>query len=104
MKASLPSIMFTITVQHMDYENQPTLLYHPLAIEEDNLPDSKLSLVENGRGESDFQLTLFKQSNDSHLHDEQQLLYLTRAYPPQLSRLFLLSLDCVQLSVYPHLV
>ncbi|GFV58120.1 hypothetical protein TNCV_2109481 [Trichonephila clavipes] len=41
---------------------------------EDNLPDSKFVLTENGRGVSDFRLTLYKRSDDSHLRDEQQLV------------------------------
>ncbi|GFS77892.1 hypothetical protein TNCV_2027811 [Trichonephila clavipes] len=43
---------------HMSYgvKLQLTLLYNPLG--DDSLPDSKLVLVENGRGVSDFRLTL----------------------------------------------
>ncbi|GFX81837.1 hypothetical protein TNCV_2570371 [Trichonephila clavipes] len=50
---------FTITVQNRSYEVQlqRPLLYHPLAVGEDSLLDSKLVLVENGRGVSDFRLT-----------------------------------------------
>ncbi|GFU80642.1 hypothetical protein TNCV_1549091 [Trichonephila clavipes] len=93
--------MFTITVQHISYEVhlQCSLLYHPLAVGEVNLPDSKLVLFENGRVTSDFSLTHYKRSDDSQLHDEQQLLYLTLVYQPQRSGCFLHSLDCVQLLV-----
>ncbi|GFU49619.1 hypothetical protein TNCV_4143871 [Trichonephila clavipes] len=56
---------------------------------ENSMQDSKLVLAENGRGVSDFRLTYYKQSDDSHLNDEQQLLYLTRVYQPQRSRCFL---------------
>ncbi|GFV38427.1 hypothetical protein TNCV_4393081 [Trichonephila clavipes] len=68
-----------ITVQHMNYEvqQQLTLLHHPLEVGEDSLPDSKLVLAEKGKGVSDFRLTLYKRSDDSHLRDEQQLLYFT---------------------------
>ncbi|GFV17780.1 hypothetical protein TNCV_989911 [Trichonephila clavipes] len=64
----------------MNYEVQlqRTLLYYPLAVGEDSLPDSKLVLAENGRGVSDFRLTLYKTSHDSYLRDEQPLLYFTR--------------------------
>ncbi|GFY11325.1 hypothetical protein TNCV_4473081 [Trichonephila clavipes] len=78
---------------------QHTLLYHPLAVGEDNLPGSKLVPAENGRGVSDFSLTLYKRSVDLHLSDELQLSYLTRIYQPQRSRYFLPGLDCLQLFV-----
>ncbi|GFS94440.1 hypothetical protein TNCV_2014651 [Trichonephila clavipes] len=84
------------------YQLQRTLLYHPLAVGEDSLPDSKLVLAENGRGVSDFRLTIYKQSDGSHLRNEQQLLYLTQVYQPQRSRCFLPGLDCVQLFVDQH--
>ncbi|GFW01475.1 hypothetical protein TNCV_5031251 [Trichonephila clavipes] len=44
--------MFTIAIQHISSEVQlkSTLLYHPLAVEADSLPDSKLVLAEHGRG------------------------------------------------------
>ncbi|GFW92136.1 hypothetical protein TNCV_3540221 [Trichonephila clavipes] len=54
-----------------------------MAIGEDSLADSKLVFAENGRRVSDFRLTLYKWSDDSHLLDEQQLLYLTSVYQPQ---------------------
>ncbi|GFV66605.1 hypothetical protein TNCV_1612141 [Trichonephila clavipes] len=96
--------MFTITVQHMSYEVhlQCTLLYHPLAAGEDNLPDPKLALVENGRGVSHFRLTLYNRFDNSLLCDEQQLLYLTQVYQPQLPRCYLSGLDCVQFFVNLH--
>ncbi|GFX99958.1 hypothetical protein TNCV_259951 [Trichonephila clavipes] len=69
---------------------------------EDSLPNSKLELAENRRGISDSCLTLYKRSDDSHLHDEQQLLCLNRVYQPQCLRFFLSCLDCVQLFVDQH--
>ncbi|GFY16237.1 hypothetical protein TNCV_2348821 [Trichonephila clavipes] len=71
--------MFTITLQHMKYEvnQQLTLMQHPLAFGEDGLPNTKLVLTVNGKGLRDFRLTHYKRSDDSHLRDEQQLLYLT---------------------------
>ncbi|GFS63239.1 hypothetical protein TNCV_1496581 [Trichonephila clavipes] len=62
----------------MSYEVklQCALLYHPLAVREDSMSNSKHVLAENGRGVSDFRLTLYKRSDESHLCDEQQLLYL----------------------------
>ncbi|GFU49311.1 hypothetical protein TNCV_4122191 [Trichonephila clavipes] len=96
--------MFTITVQYMSYEAQleRTFLYHRLVIGEDNLTDSKLVLAENGRDVSEFHLTLYKWSDDSHLCNEQQNLYLTLVYQTQQSRCFLPSLDCVQLFIDQH--
>ncbi|GFU55373.1 hypothetical protein TNCV_200351 [Trichonephila clavipes] len=49
-----------ITVEHMCYEVQlqRTLLYHPLAVGEHSLLDSKLVPAENGRGVRDFRLML----------------------------------------------
>ncbi|GFU34799.1 hypothetical protein TNCV_2319941 [Trichonephila clavipes] len=46
-------------------ELQRTFLSHPVAVE-DILPNSKLVLAENGRGISDFPLTLYKRSDDLH--------------------------------------
>ncbi|GFV25087.1 hypothetical protein TNCV_1006811 [Trichonephila clavipes] len=66
---------------------------------EDSQRDSQLVLDENRRGLSDFRLILYKQSDDSHLSDEQQLLCLTQMYQPQRSRCLLPSLDCLQLFV-----
>ncbi|GFW91642.1 hypothetical protein TNCV_4500611 [Trichonephila clavipes] len=68
----------------MSYEVQLhcELLYHPLAVGEDSLPNSTLVLAESKRGVSDFRLTHYKRSDDSHLRDEQQLLYLTLNYQP----------------------
>ncbi|GFU10183.1 hypothetical protein TNCV_3449651 [Trichonephila clavipes] len=62
----------------MSYEFQlhRILLYQPLEAGKDNLPDSKLVLSKNGRGVSDFPLSLYERSNDSHLRGEQQLLDL----------------------------
>ncbi|GFW47129.1 hypothetical protein TNCV_55821 [Trichonephila clavipes] len=87
---------------HLSYEVllQLTLLYHPLTIGEDSVLDSKLILSENGRGVSNFRLTIYKQSDDSHLRDE--LWYLTRVYQPQRSRCFLPSFDCVQILIDKH--
>ncbi|GFY29472.1 hypothetical protein TNCV_2626431 [Trichonephila clavipes] len=91
--------MFTITVQHMSYvQLQRTLQYHPLAIEEDSLPDSKLVLAESRKDVSDFRLTLYKWSDDSDLRDEQQLLYLTLVNHNR-SSCFQPGLDCVQVLV-----
>ncbi|GFY17475.1 hypothetical protein TNCV_3518321 [Trichonephila clavipes] len=56
---------------------------------EGNLLDSKHVLAGNRRNVSNFHLTLYKRSDDSHLRDEQQLLYLTQVYQPQHSRCFL---------------
>ncbi|GFX71680.1 hypothetical protein TNCV_4131261 [Trichonephila clavipes] len=81
---------------------QHTLLYLSLAVGEDSLQDSKLVLAKNRRGVSDFRLTLYKQSNDSHLRDEQQFSYWTLVYQRRRSRCFLPGLDCVQLSVDLH--
>ncbi|GFW65390.1 hypothetical protein TNCV_396561 [Trichonephila clavipes] len=75
--------------KHVSYKVQlkRTLLHHPLAVGEDSLPDSKkLELSENGRGVSNFRLALYKQSVNSHLRDEQQLLRLTLVYQSQCSR------------------
>ncbi|GFX79562.1 hypothetical protein TNCV_825511 [Trichonephila clavipes] len=79
-----------------------TLLYHLLAVGRDNLADSKLVLPENVRGVSDFHLALYKRSDDPHLRNEQQLLYLTLVYQPQRSRCFLPGLDCLQIFVDQH--
>ncbi|GFU71872.1 hypothetical protein TNCV_1628131 [Trichonephila clavipes] len=78
----------------MSYEVylQYTLLYHLLAVGEDNLS-------ENGKGVRDFRLTLYKLSEDSHLCDKQHFLYLTRVYQPRRSGCFLPSLNCVQLFI-----
>ncbi|GFX91805.1 hypothetical protein TNCV_3530041 [Trichonephila clavipes] len=38
---------------------------------------SELVLAENGRRVSDFRSTIYKWSDDSHLRDKQQLLYVT---------------------------
>ncbi|GFT50512.1 hypothetical protein TNCV_551311 [Trichonephila clavipes] len=72
--------MFTITIQHMSNEVQLqfTLLYLPLVVGEDNFPDLKRVLFENGRVACDFRSTLSKWSDDSRFSDELQLLYLTR--------------------------
>ncbi|GFV55990.1 hypothetical protein TNCV_249861 [Trichonephila clavipes] len=85
--------MLTITVQHISYEIQlkRTLMYYPLAVGEDSLLYSKLVLAENGRGGSDFRLTLYKRSDDSHLSDEQQLLYLTRSISRNVQEAFFLA-------------
>ncbi|GFW29923.1 uncharacterized protein TNCV_4999631 [Trichonephila clavipes] len=66
----------------MNYEIQLqlTLLYHPLALGEDSLLDSKLVLAENGRGVSDFRLTLHKRSDNSYLRDEQQICVESRLH------------------------
>ncbi|GFS72169.1 transposable element Tcb2 transposase [Trichonephila clavipes] len=56
----------------------PQLLHHLLDVRKDSLPNSKLVLSENGRGVSDFRLTLYKRSVDSRLRVEHQLLYFTR--------------------------
>ncbi|GFU53528.1 hypothetical protein TNCV_3169571 [Trichonephila clavipes] len=65
----------------MGYEVQLqcNLLYHPPAVREKGLPDSKLVLVGNGRCVGDFCLTPYKRSDDSHLSDEQQLSLVTNA-------------------------
>ncbi|GFV60953.1 hypothetical protein TNCV_925671 [Trichonephila clavipes] len=49
-------------VQHMGYEVQlqHKLLYHPVAVGEESLPNSNFVLPENGRGGSNFLLTHFK--------------------------------------------
>ncbi|GFY24675.1 hypothetical protein TNCV_1017211 [Trichonephila clavipes] len=49
-----------------------------------------------------FFFTLYKRSDDSHLRDEQQLLYLTLVYQPQRSRCFFPGLDSMQLFVNQH--
>ncbi|GFS55213.1 hypothetical protein TNCV_4799481 [Trichonephila clavipes] len=49
-----------------------------------------------------FSLTLYKRFDNSHLRDEQQLLYLTRVYQAQRSKCFLPGLDYVQLFVDQH--
>ncbi|GFS84563.1 hypothetical protein TNCV_4607171 [Trichonephila clavipes] len=68
--------MAIITVQHMSYEVQlqlqRTLLFHPLAVEEDSLLNSKPVLAENRRV-SDFHLTFYKRFDDSHLRDDQKI-------------------------------
>ncbi|GFT68940.1 hypothetical protein TNCV_1804691 [Trichonephila clavipes] len=58
LKASLASLMVTITVQHMSYEVQlqRNLLYQLPTVGEESLPDSKLVLAENGRGVNDFRI------------------------------------------------
>ncbi|GFV43564.1 hypothetical protein TNCV_1690081 [Trichonephila clavipes] len=100
--------MFAINVHnclaHESYVVQllRTFLYQPLAVEADSLLDSKLVFAENGIGVSDFRLTLHKRSDDSHLRDVQQLLYLTRVCQPPRSRCFLPGLDCVQHFVNQH--
>ncbi|GFU38507.1 hypothetical protein TNCV_2430771 [Trichonephila clavipes] len=48
----------------------PQLLQHLLDVRKDSLPNSKLVLSENGRGVSDFRLTLYKRSVDSRLRVE----------------------------------
>ncbi|GFX65635.1 hypothetical protein TNCV_4093301 [Trichonephila clavipes] len=68
----------------------------PTSSRRKSLPDSKLVLAKNGRSVIDFYLTLYIRSEDSHLSDEQQLLYLTRVDQSQHSRCFLPGLDCVQ--------
>ncbi|GFW87367.1 hypothetical protein TNCV_1267401 [Trichonephila clavipes] len=73
-----------------------------MTVGEESLLDSKLVLTENGRRVSDFRLALHKRSDDPHLRDEQQLLYLTRVYQPQRLRCFLPGLNCVQLFVDQH--
>ncbi|GFV82006.1 hypothetical protein TNCV_3152041 [Trichonephila clavipes] len=78
------------------------LLYHSLTVGQDFLSHSKLVLAENGRGVSNFRLTLYEQSDDSHLRDEQQFLNLTLDYQPQRSRRFLPDLDCLQKFVDQH--
>ncbi|GFU56862.1 hypothetical protein TNCV_2437411 [Trichonephila clavipes] len=64
------SVMLTITVQHISYEVQlqRTLLFHPLAVGEDSLPDSKLVLTENGRGEDDYRLPLYTNGLMTHTY------------------------------------
>ncbi|GFV93531.1 hypothetical protein TNCV_1988441 [Trichonephila clavipes] len=86
----------------MSYEVQlhRTLLYQPLVVGEDSLPDSKPVLTENGKGVSDFRLTLYKRSDEPHLRDE--LLYFTLLCQPQRSRSFLVGLDCIHLFVDYH--
>ncbi|GFX61151.1 putative DD41D transposase [Trichonephila clavipes] len=102
-RVNLPPLAETrlagLAVQHTSYEVQfqRTLLYHPLAVGEDSLPDSKLLLAKNCGGISDFRLNLYKWSDDSHLRDGQQFLHLTGVYQPQRSRCFLPGWDCVQL-------
>ncbi|GFW58670.1 hypothetical protein TNCV_378531 [Trichonephila clavipes] len=95
-----------MTNQHMSYEVQlqRTLLYHPLEVGKDSLMYSKLIHAGNGRGVGDFHLILYKRCDDSHLHNKQQLLYLSRVYQPQRSRYFHSSLDCVRLFVDQHRV
>ncbi|GFX99917.1 hypothetical protein TNCV_259541 [Trichonephila clavipes] len=75
---------------------QLSLLYHSLAVGEDSLSDSELVLAGN-RSVSDFRLTICKRSNDSHLRDEQQLLYLTLVYQPLRSRCFQRPSGCSRL-------
>ncbi|GFS53910.1 hypothetical protein TNCV_3761431 [Trichonephila clavipes] len=58
-------------------EQQWEQLNHPPAVREDSVQDSKFILAENGTGVSDFHLTFYKRSDDSHLCDEQQFSYLT---------------------------
>ncbi|GFW74489.1 hypothetical protein TNCV_2413881 [Trichonephila clavipes] len=83
---------------------QGTLPYNPLAVGEYSLPNSKLALAENGRGVNEFRLTFYKRSNDSHVRDEQQPLYLTRVYQQLRLRGFLPDFTCVQLFVdRPHI-
>ncbi|GFY23601.1 hypothetical protein TNCV_1039001 [Trichonephila clavipes] len=72
--------MFTITVQHKNYEVQlqPTLLYHPLVVKAASLLDSKLALAGKERSIFGFRLTLYRRSDHSQLRAEQQFLYLTQ--------------------------
>ncbi|GFX90930.1 hypothetical protein TNCV_3167611 [Trichonephila clavipes] len=76
-----------------------TMLYQPLTVGEDSLPDSKLVLAGKERCVSDSRLTLNKRFDDSDLRDEQHLLYLTLIKQPQRLKCFLPGLDCVQLFV-----
>ena len=55
--------------------------------------DSKLEFADNGRRVSDSCLTFYKLSDDSHILDKQQLLYISRVYQLQCSRYFLPDLD-----------
>ncbi|GFU88200.1 hypothetical protein TNCV_845931 [Trichonephila clavipes] len=96
--------MFIIILHNCSaYElSSPVAAYQPLDVGEDILPDSKFVLAENGRGVSDFRLTVHKRSHDSFLGNEQQPLDFTRIYQPQCSRYFLPSMDCSQLFVNQH--
>ncbi|GFV91738.1 hypothetical protein TNCV_4763031 [Trichonephila clavipes] len=90
------------TLSVYEVQLQRILLYLPLAVGEDCLLDLKLVLAGNERYVSDFRLTLYKRSDDSHLGDEQLLLYLNLVNQPQRSRCFLPDMDCVQLFVDQH--
>ncbi|GFS97293.1 hypothetical protein TNCV_1824581 [Trichonephila clavipes] len=82
---------------------QRTMLRSPLAVGEESLPDSKLVFAENGRCISDFRLKFYKRSSDDlHLLDEQQILYLSLVYQTQRSRCIRPGLNYVLLFVDQH--